>query len=365
MSTLLLIDGHSQAYRAYFGMKTPLSTSSGELTAAVFGFTCKLLSVLRDYQPDYVAVAFDLGDTWRHSEFPDYKATRERMPDDMPSQIERIQQVLQALNIPIVTYENYEADDVLGTLARQAADQEQDVLILTGDRDMFQLVDERIKILYTSGGPNPQTSVYGLDEVQERYGLTPEQFIDLKALTGDTSDNIPGIPGVGDKTAVKFIKQFGTLDNLYEHVDEISGPKTRANVIASAEQVRLNKRLVTIVTDLDLTYDAAACAVRDFDRTEVVKLFHELEFRSMLKELPGEGADRDDAEADSNAGPVTGQMSLFDEPVAPGEARADTAAGCGHRSAPARGRCRVWLCPGSGRAGTARRSAGGCDAHQL
>jgi DNA polymerase-1 len=306
MPTLLLIDGHSQAYRAYFGMKTPLSTSSGELTNAVFGFARKLFSVLREYKPDYVAVAFDLGDTWRHDEFPNYKATRDSMPDDMRSQIDRIQEVLTTLNIPIVTYENYEADDVLGTLARQAADQGQDVLILTGDRDMFQLVDDRIKILYTSGGPSPKTSVYGLEEVAERYDLTPAQFIDLKALTGDTSDNIPGIPGVGDKTAIKFIKQFGTLDEIYAHVEEISGPKTRQNVAEAEEQVRLNKRLVTIATDLDLTYDPEACVVRDFDRSAAIRLFNELEFRSLINELPGEEA--------APVAPVTGQMSLFDEP---------------------------------------------------
>ncbi len=314
MSTLLLIDGHSQAYRAYFGMKAPLSTSSGELTGAVFGFARKLFSVLRDYKPDYVAVAFDLGDTWRHDEFPDYKATRERMPDDMRSQITRIQEVLTTLNIPIVTYDNYEADDVLGTLARQAADQGQDVLILTGDRDMFQLVDERIKILYTSGGPSPKTTVYGLEEVADRYELTPQQFIDLKALTGDASDNIPGIPGVGDKTAIKFIRQFGTLDEIYAHVDEISGPKTRQNVADAEEQVRLNKRLVTIVTDLDLHYDSAACIVRDFDRSAAIQLFNQLEFRSLINELPGEESEANEPAAP--VGPVTGQLSLFEEPAA-------------------------------------------------
>ncbi len=202
MPTLLLIDGHSQAYRAYFGMKTPLSTRDGELTAAVYGFTRKLFSVLKEYRPDYVAVAFDLGDTWRHAEFADYKATRERMPDDMRTQMERIDQVVSTFNIPIVTYPDYEADDVLGTLAKQAGAAGADVLILTGDRDMFQLVDDRVKILYTSGGPSPKTSIYGLEEVQSRYDLTPEQFIDLKALTGDSSDNIPGVPGVGDKTAI-------------------------------------------------------------------------------------------------------------------------------------------------------------------
>ncbi len=166
--------------------------------------------MLKEYQPEYVAVAFDLGDTWRHAEFEEYKATREHMPDDMRSQIERIQEVLTALNIPIITYPDYEADDVLGTLAKRAAEQDVDVLILTGDRDMFQLVDDRVKILYTSGGPSPKTSVYGLAEIQQRYEMTPDQFLQLKALTGDSSDNIPGVPGVGDKTAIKFLKQYGT-----------------------------------------------------------------------------------------------------------------------------------------------------------
>ncbi len=169
MATLLLIDGHSQAYRAYFGMKTPLSTRYGEPTAAVYGFVRKLFSVLREYKPEYVAVAFDTGDTWRHAEFPDYKATRDSMPDDMRTQMVRIEEVLRAFNIPIITYPNFEADDILGTLSRQAAEDEFDVLVMTGDRDMFQLVSDRVKILYTSGGPNPVTSIYGKAEVKERY----------------------------------------------------------------------------------------------------------------------------------------------------------------------------------------------------
>ncbi len=303
MSTLLLIDGHSQAYRAYFGMKTPLSTREGELTAAVFGFTRKLFSVLKEYKPEYVAVAFDLGDTWRHAEFEEYKATRERMPDDMRSQIERIQEVLTALNIPIITMPDYEADDVLGTLAKRAAEQDVDVLILTGDRDMFQLVDDRVQILYTSGGPRPKTSVYGLAEIQKRYEMTPDQFLQLKALTGDSSDNIPGVPGVGDKTAIKFLKQYGTLDNLYAHADEIKGPKTQQNLIEAEPAVRRNERLMTIVTDLDLTFDADACRVRDYDSEKVAAIFSELEFHSLLKELP-------DAAGESIQD-ASGQMSLF------------------------------------------------------
>ena len=159
MATLLLVDGHSQAYRAYFGVKAPLMTRTGELTTAVYGFTRKLLSLLREYKPEYVAVAFDKGDTWRHADFPEYKATRDQMPDDLRSQITRIEEVLGAFNIPSVTATNYEADDVLGTLARKAAAEGVDVLILTGDRDMFQLIDERVKILYTRGGPSPSTDV--------------------------------------------------------------------------------------------------------------------------------------------------------------------------------------------------------------
>jgi len=314
MPTLLLIDGHSQAYRAFFGMKTPLTTREGEPTGAVYGFARKLLSVFKEYQPDHVAVAFDLGDTWRHSEFTAYKATRDSMPDEMRTQMTRIDQLLRAFMIPIITYPNYEADDVLGTLSRQAAEQNFDVLVMTGDRDMFQLVDERVKILYTSGGPNPITSVYGLAEVQERYELTPAQFIDLKALTGDTSDNIPGVPGVGEKTASKFLKEFGSLDKLYANLDAISGPKTRQGLIDAQPQVELNKRLVTIVRDLPLTFDPEACRLHAYDPNAVIAIFNELEFRSLIKELPQADGFGNDAPPGDTA---SGQMGLFADANAP------------------------------------------------
>jgi DNA polymerase-1 len=314
MALLLLIDGHSQAYRAYFGMKTPLSTRDGEPTGAVYGFARKLLATLRDFNPDYVAVAFDTGDTWRHAEFPDYKATRDAMPDDMRTQMTRIEEMLRAFNIPIITYNNYEADDILGTLARAAAAQGIDVLVMTGDRDMFQLVDDHIKILYTSGGPNPVTSVYGVEQVQERYGLTPQQFIDFKALTGDASDNIPGVPGVGEKTAVKFLQQYGSIDALYAHIDEISGPKTRQALLDAREQVLRNRRLVTINTDLDLTFDSAQCATRDYDPDAVLELFNALEFRSLLKELPA--STRAAVGMPGDASKDGGQMALFGAPAA-------------------------------------------------
>lgn len=313
MALLLLIDGHSQAYRAYFGMKTPLSTRAGEPTGAVYAFARKLLATLRELQPEYVAVAFDMGDTWRHAEFPAYKATRDAMPDDMHTQMTRIEALLRAFNIPIITYPNFEADDILGALACKAQAAGFDVLVMTGDRDMFQLVDEHIKILYTSGGPNPVTSIYGRTEVQARYWLTPQQFIDFKALTGDASDNIPGVPGIGEKTAIKLLQQFGSIDGIYQHLDAISGPKTRQALVDAQAQVMHNRRLVTISTDLDLTFDPAQCVTRDYDQDAVIALFEELEFRSLIKELPA--SSRATATSLAQAAPEGGQMALFATPA--------------------------------------------------
>lgn len=309
MAKLLLVDGHSQAYRAYFGVKAPLMTRSGELTTAVYGFTRKLLSLLREHQPDYVAVAFDKGDTWRHADFPDYKATRDQMPDDLRNQIRRIEEVLEAFNIPIVTATNYEADDVLGTLACKAAAADVDVLILTGDRDMFQLVSDRIKILYTRGGPNPSTDLYGPDEVGERYEkLTPAQFIDMKAIVGDSSDNIPGVPGVGEKTAIKFLQEYGSLDNLYAHIDEIRGPKTQESLREAEETVRRNRKLVEIVTDLNVEFDAERFRLQGYNTEAIREIFERLEFRTLLREVNL-----------SDAPEITedGQLALFAEETPP------------------------------------------------
>ena len=292
MSTFLLIDGHSQAFRAFFGVKTPLVTSRGEPTTAVFGFFRKLFSVLREYRPDGVAVAFDKGDTFRHEEFVEYKATRDAMPDEMRPQMDRIEQVLEALKIPILTLENFEADDILGGLARQAAGEGHDVLILSGDRDMFQLVADKVKVLYTSGGPSPTTLPFGVAEVAERYGgLDPDQFLEMKALVGDSSDNIPGVPGVGEKTAIRYLKKYGSIDELYAHIDEIRGPKSQQNLRDAEEDVWRNKRLMTIVCDVDVTFDAVAFRLQQYDGGAVRRIFEELDFRSLQRELDqlGEG----------------------------------------------------------------------------
>lgn len=308
MPTLLLVDGHSQAYRAFFGLKTPLTTRDGEPTTAIYGFIRKFLSILREYKPDYAVVAFDKGDTWRHSEFPAYKATRDSMPDEMHSQMNRIAEFLDAYGVPVVTYDNYEADDIIGTLSIKAAAEDVDVLILTGDRDMFQLITDRVRILYTKGGPTPETVIYGLPELKERYNLGPEQFVDLKALIGDNSDNIPGIKGVGEKTAIKFINEFGTVEKLYENLDQISGPKTRQNIADARDDVERNRRLMAITTDLDLEFDPDACAVREYDQQAVLRFLNAMEFRSIIRELPQQG-NADDA--DTPQGSDDGQMALF------------------------------------------------------
>ena len=310
MPTLLLVDGHSQAYRAFFGVKTPLSTRDGEPTTAIYGFVRKFLSILREYKPEYAAVAFDTGDTWRHTEFPAYKATRDSMPPEMRTQMERIAEFLNAYGVPVVTYENFEADDIIGTLARKAAEQEIDVLILTGDRDMFQLISDRVRVLYTKGGPTPETVVYGLPELRERYSLAPEQFVDLKALIGDTSDNIPGVTGVGEKTAIKFLNDFGSVDNLYNNLDQISGPKTRQNLVDAREDVERNRRLMAITTDLELAFDPEECSVGEYDQQAVLRFLNMMEFRSIIRELPPlPSAQPSLAEApqDSNKG----QLALF------------------------------------------------------
>jgi 5'-3' exonuclease len=248
MSKLLLIDGHSLAFRAYHALPAGMDTRSGEPTNATFGFFSMLLNTLREQQPDYVAVAFDVGKTFRHDEFPDYKGHRERMPDDLRQQVERIQEIVQALNIPIFTRDGYEADDVLGTLAKQAEAQGVETMIVTGDRDIVQVVSDRTSVL-TSGRRFSDTIVYTPETVQERWGLAPKKLIDLKALLGDTSDNVPGVKGVGEKGATDLIQTYGSLEAVYDNLDQITAKRTRTALEAGRDSAFLSKHLVTIITD--------------------------------------------------------------------------------------------------------------------
>jgi DNA polymerase I len=291
--TLILIDGHALAYRAYFGMPANFSTSDGELTHAVYGFTNMLLAVWKEYDPDYFIITFDAGDTFRHELYGDYKATREKMPDDLASQIRRIEQLVKAFNMPVFTKEGYEADDLLGTLAVQAAAQGIETLIVTGDRDAFQLVGPHIKVVYP-GGQNRfnDRKLYDEATVTERFGLPPGQLVDLKALVGDTSDNIPGVKGIGDKTAAKLLQQYGTLDGIYNHLNEIS-PSIRNKLEADRENAFLSQKLGRIITDVpDVELNVEAGQTMDFELSSIANLFVELEFNTIFNRIPGAPPDK-------------------------------------------------------------------------
>ncbi len=298
---LILIDGHSLAYRAFFALPPDMATSQGELTNAAFGFLSMVLNVLRDQQPTHIAVAFDVGRSFRQDQFEDYKATRERMPDELRSQIPRIQQVVEAMNIPVFTAKGYEADDVLATLARQAAQQEVQAIIVTGDRDLLQVVENRIWVL-TSGRKFSDTIIYDPARVEKRYQLQAKQLIDLKAMVGDKSDNIPGVYGVGEKGAIKLLHTWGDLDTIYENLEEVSPTRARNALSQHRDDAYLSRALGTIVDVPGIELDLEACVLHDYDRQAVVQLFSALEFRSLIARLPTQG----------EATPTSGeQLGLF------------------------------------------------------
>lgn len=283
---LVLIDGHALAYRAYHALRPDtFSTRMGEPTNAVYGFTSMLLAVLRDEQPDYIAVTFDVGRTFRHDEYPEYKAHREEMPEELATQLRRINQVVEAFNIPVFTADGYEADDVLGTLSRQAAQRGMQTLIVTGDTDTFQLIDDHTRVL-TSRRQYSDTVIYDEAGIHERYGLKPRQIIDYKGLVGDSSDNIPGVRGVGAKTATQLLQKYGSVEAIYEHLDEVKSPRFRKALEEGRGDAFLSKHLATIVTDVPVELDLDACRVTGYDRDRVTALFRELEFRSLLERLP-------------------------------------------------------------------------------
>ena len=284
---LVLIDGHALAYRAYHALSEQgLSTSTGELTGGVFGFVQMLLTVLRDERPDYIAVTWDAGLSGRRDDFPDYKANRSAAPNDLPRQVGRIREVLDAFRIRSLEVPGYEADDLLGTLALRASEEGYDTLIVTGDSDTFQLVGPHVRILTTRGRFN-ETIVYDEGALYERYGLAPAQLIDHKALKGDTSDNVPGVPGIGDKTATSLLQKYHTVEGILAHLDEVKPPRIRENIGQLRGQVLLNKRLVTIRGDVPLDVDWDDLCVQPYDLERVTTLFRELQFRRLMERLPG------------------------------------------------------------------------------
>ncbi len=284
MPTLALIDGNSIAYRAFYALPEDLATKSGQVTNAVFGFTRMLIRLLKDHHPDAIAVAWDVSrETFRTEQYPEYKANRAKAPDHFRSQLPLMDEVLRALNIAQLRLEGYEADDIIATLTRRAAEDDWDVLIVTGDRDAFQLVGGPVKVLYTRRGIS-DTVLADEAWVEEKYGIPPARYVEYAALRGDTSDNLPGVPGVGEKTASRLVADHGDLEGIYRQIGEMT-PKLRENLAACREQVFLNRQLMDLVDDLDLEYETSELTTREWDRQTVKDLFDSLEFHTMWSDL--------------------------------------------------------------------------------
>ncbi|HEU0214554.1 MAG TPA: 5'-3' exonuclease H3TH domain-containing protein, partial [Jiangellaceae bacterium] len=284
-SRLLLLDGHSLAYRAFYALPVEnFSTTTGQPTNAVYGFTSMLINVLRDEAPTHVAVAFDVSrQTFRNEKFAAYKANRTASPSEFSGQVSLVKEVLAALQIETVEKEGYEADDVIATLTSRAEADGFDVLICTGDRDAYQLVSDHVTVLYPRKGVSDLVRTTP-EVLQEKYGLTPAQYPDYAALRGDPSDNLPNIPGVGEKTAARWVAQYGSLEELVEHADEVKG-KSGDLLRAHLGQVLTNRQLTELVRDVPLDLRSDDLALRPWDREEVHRLFDTLQFRVLRDRL--------------------------------------------------------------------------------
>ena len=275
---LYLIDGNSYIYRAYFAIPY-LSNSKGLPTNAIYGFTNMLMKVIKEESPDYLAIAFDSkGPTRRHIEYEDYKAHRPAMPDPLTRQIPYIHRMVEAFNIPVLIMEGVEADDIIGTIARKAEKDGMEVIIITGDKDIFQIISPHIRIYDTL-----KNKYFGIDDVKERFGTEPERVVEVMGLMGDSSDNIPGVPGIGEKTAKALIEEYGTIENLLANADKITKPKLKENLKANAELARLSRSLATIQTDIPIETEYKELSISEPDNEKLFPLLKELEFTAMLK----------------------------------------------------------------------------------
>ncbi|MEJ5920677.1 DNA polymerase I [Corynebacterium sp. H78] len=325
----MLIDGHSMAFRAFFALPTDnFSTTSGQYTNAVYGFLSMLSTLLNDEKPTHVAVAFDVArETFRNELFPEYKAQRDKTPEEFRGQVPLLKQVLQEMGIVTLEKDNYEADDIIATLATQAKPEGFETLIVTGDRDSFQLVNDSTTVLYPMRGVSTLHR-FTPEAVEKKYGLTPEQYPDFAALRGDPSDNLPGVPGVGEKTAQKWILQFGSLANLLERVDEVRG-KVGDNLRERVGAVEMNRKLTEMVKDLPLPYGPDELELRPADAQGIADFFDKLEFGGSLRErvfrtLAIEGAgvkatENDDTDVvivEQKAGELGHWLDSLSQPVA-------------------------------------------------
>lgn len=291
MKRLVLVDGNALLHRAYHATP-PLTLSSGELINAVFGFTSMLLKSMQELKPDYIAICWDKSaPTFRHQAYTQYKATRGPSDDNLHNQYERVHEVVDVLNIPEFGLEGYEADDLIGTLAKQAVKEKNiEVIVVTGDRDILQIIEPHIKVLMPKK-TLADVGLYGEEEFREKYGFEPIQMIDYKGLAGDSSDNIPGVSGIGDVSATKLIKQFGSVENIYKPENLSTLPERMQKLLAEgAESAAMSKTLATIELNAPISLDLQKCIIHDYNRQAAIKLFEKLEFKSLINRLPGGGS---------------------------------------------------------------------------
>jgi DNA polymerase I len=285
---LFLIDGYALIYRAFFAMiSRPLTTSRGENTSAAFGLTRFLLKLRAEYEPDYLGLVMDSGTSVRTELFPEYKATREKMPDELRASIPRVRALVDAFNIPVLEVPDHEADDVIGTLARLAGEAGLETVVVSGDKDFYQLIDDYVALLNPGRGGQSGVDEEWVDRrnAAERLGVPPERVCDYLALIGDSSDNIPGARGIGPKTAIQLIEKYGPVESILEHAAEVTGKRAREALLACRDEILLSKRLVTIMTDLPIDLDLDALAVKEPDRARLKALFSELEFHALVREI--------------------------------------------------------------------------------
>lgn len=279
-----LLDGSAIFYRSYFAfIRNPLINSKGENTSATFGFLNTVFKLIEDEKPDYLAVIFDTKEpTFRHEIYKEYKATREKMPEEMAETFPRLRQVLETLNLSIMEKPGFEADDIIATLARENASEELEVYIISGDKDLAQLVSDHISIYTMSKSPNIPPDILDRNQIKEKYGIYPEQITDWLALMGDKSDNVPGVPSVGEKTACALLEQFHSLDNLYENVDQVSKVGIKQKLIENKEMAYLSKELVVLDDNVELNSGLDDCQLKTWDKSALEVLLKDMEFNRLV-----------------------------------------------------------------------------------
>ena len=282
---LMIIDGSSLLYRGFYALPL-LSTKEGIYTNGVYGFLTMFYRITEEYEPDYLCVAFDKATpTFRHLEFDSYKANREKAPNELSLQFPILKEILSAMKIKQIEIEGYEADDIAGTIAKFGEEKEMEVILVTGDKDYLQLASENSKVLVTRKGIT-ELEIFDDKAIMDKYGITPKQFVDLKGLMGDQSDNIPGVPGIGEKTGLKLLKEFGSMENIYENIEDVSGKKRKESLMEYKQQAFMSRKLAEIVINVPIEINVEEFKVEEPHWEGLKDLYEKLEFKSLLEKIP-------------------------------------------------------------------------------